>query len=332
MRYDFKKIFEVNMKKNIILILSVITSVNLYASSGLSSSFEFMKIDQSPRISATAGAFLSMRNDPNALFVNPAGLAYLDVEKTSFNYVNYLLDITAGSAVYSAPIADYGVMGLGFIFMDYGHWKEVDENVVETGRTFSVNDFGVVMGFSGNLDKNFAYGVNFKYAYSRIDNHNASALLFDFGLLWEAPFENNLYFAATLTNIGKSVDNFGSREESLPLSFNFSVSKKLDHLPLELSVSMNDLTASQNDITEYLRRFSVGGEFTLSSKLRLRFGYENSLNQSLRTSNEQKFGGINVGLGFEVKSFHIDYSYSHFSALGSVHRFGILMNINALKF
>jgi hypothetical protein len=207
--------------------------------------------------------------------------------------------------------------------MDYGKFTETDINANETGNTFGANDFVFSLGIANHLDEAYAYGINIKYAFSGIDNYGASALAFDFGLIYHAPFTEDLYFAITLLNLGTNFEYYESQGESLPLSLNFGVTKKPAHLPLELSVSFRNLTDPTEEFTDYLKRISLGGEFSLSEALKLRLGYDFRLSESLKTTTEEKFGGLSAGTGIIWKSYRFDYSYSNFSSLGSIHRFGI---------
>jgi len=307
----------------IFLIIILINPLN--AGNSLTSSFEFLRTDFSPRTAALSNAFTGLRGDINGQFINPAGLASLETRQYTFNYTNYLLDINGGSAGYAHLFPKYGVLGVSLTYMDYGAFKETDEYAVETGNEFSANDFALGIGLSNFLDENWAYGVNLKYVYSKIAEFNASAVALDFGLIYEAPFQEGLHMAFSVLNIGSNFEYYGDRKESLPQSIRLGVTKKLAHLPLVLGISLNDINVNADKFTDRLKRFSIGGEFTLSNSLRLRLGYNNDLKNSLQTEGESssKFGGLSGGLGFYLKKFRLDYSYSSFGLLGTTHRFGI---------
>jgi len=100
------------------------------------------------------------------------------------------------------------------------------------------------------------------------------------------------------------------------------VSKKLAHLPLEISLSILDLNAPSENIGEVFERFAVGGEFKISEPLRLRIGYNHRVNKDFETLNESNFSGLSGGVGMFVKGFRIDYAYSNFNLIGNTHKFG----------
>lgn len=308
-----------------LFLLILLWNTFLRAENSVTSSFEFLRTDFSPRTAAMSNAFTGIRGDINSLFINPAGLAYMEKRQYHFNYTNYLLDINGGSAGYAHIHPRFGILSAGLLYMDYGNFPETDEYAVDTGNEFSANEMAIALGISNFLDERFAYGVNLKYVYSKIADFNASAVALDFGLIYEAPFQDDLYFAFALLNVGNNFEYYGDRRESLPLVMRIGFTKKLAHLPLELGASLNDINVEAESVTERIKRFSIGGEFTLSNTLRLRLGYNNDLRNSLDTENESgsKFGGVSGGLGIYLKRFRVDYSYSSFGLLGATHRFGI---------
>ncbi len=306
-----------------LIFLSLLLAGNIYAGNNLTSGFEFLRTDFSARTAATANAFTAIRGDVNGLLTNPAGMSYAETKQFAFNYTNFLLDISGGYAGYVHLFPNLGVLSAAIIYMDYGEFEETDMDAVSTGNAFSANEMALAVGFSNHLDKHFSYGVNLKYIFSKIQNYNASAVALDFGLMYEAPFQDDLFFAFTLANVGTNFEYYGEVKESLPLSMRLGLTKKLAHLPLELGISLNDFNVEAAEFFDRIKRFSVGGEFRISDALRMRMGYNNDLRSGLETTTNDKFGGISAGLGFYIKKFRIDYAFSNYGAIGNVHRFGI---------
>ena len=76
-----------------------------------------------------------------------------------------------------------------------------------------------------------------------------------------------------------------------------------------------------------LKKFSIGGEFTISELIRLRLGYNNDIHQGLDTGTGAGFSGVSVGLGIHINSYRFDYGFSSFGDLGATHRIGLSGNI-----
>jgi hypothetical protein len=286
------------------------------------SGFQFLQTDFSPRSSAMAGAFLVLRGDVNGIFQNPALLAYATGRQFCFNYNNYLLDISGGQAGYSQRLLGYGQLSASILYLNYGSFQETDEFATPTGRSFTANDMALAVSYSDYLEERFVYGASIKLIHSKIDSYTASAVALDFGLIYEAPFSPDLYFGAALLNVGKGISAFMHTKEDLPLSLRIGVSKKLAHLPLVYNITLNDLNTAGKSLSDHLKNFSIGGEFTLSSVFRLRLGYDNALHSDLDTP-AAKFTGVSLGFGLIWHSYRFDYSYSSYGDLGNVHRFGI---------
>ena len=313
------------MIKNI-LFFSVFFINCLFAGNKITSAFEFLRTDFNPRTSAMGNAFTTLRGDVSGLFVNPAGMAYSESRHFSVNYTNYLLDINGGFAAYSQTFEGIGILSAAITYMDYGKITATDESANEIG-SFTPADFALTIGWADKFEKNISYGVNLKYAFSTIQDYNASAIALDLGMIWEAPFQEDLYIAFALLNVGTEIEYYANTQEDLPLSMRLGFSKKLAHLPLELAVSLTDINRAES-VLDGFKQFSVGGEFRISESLRLRLGYDNRLHKDLKAREASEFGGVSGGIGIFVKKFRIDYSYSNYNLLGNTHRFGITGNLD----
>jgi hypothetical protein len=310
------------MKKIVFLILAAIF-IGYPVRAGVGTSvFEFLQTDFSTRSGAMAGAFLGMRGDINGLFHNPAGMAYTTERQFGFNYLGYLVDINGGQAGYSQRLKEYGQISASIIYFDYGNFLETDEFANPTGREYGAHDIAFAVSYADDLEPGFKYGITAKYVHSKIDVYTASAIAFDLGLIYDAPFEENLYIGLTLANVGKQMTTYIDTDESLPLSLRIGFTKKLAHLPLEYNAVLNDLNIDEDSFFDRLKKFSLGGEFTLSQMLRLRLGYNNDVHRGLDTGTGAGFAGVSFGFGILYDTFRFDYAFSSFGDLGNVHRFG----------
>ena len=306
----------------IILFLLYIANENIRAGDG-TSGFEFLRTEYSSRAASMGRAFVAMRGDINGLYHNPSGMAYFDQNQFVVNYTDYLIDFGGGFAAYSHRLPGLGQLSGSIIWLNYGEFDETTEFAQQTGRTYGAYDLAFAISYADVLEEYFSYGVTAKYVHSKIDTYTADAIAFDFGLMYSAPFSENLYFGLSLLNVGKPLSAFVETKESLPLSLRLGVAKKLEHLPLELNVSLNDLNVNESDFWDRLAKFSIGGEFTLSQLIRLRLGYENELHSDLDTGQGSGFAGVSMGFGLYWKDYRFDYGYSSYGDLGGTHRFGI---------
>ena len=63
--------------------------------------YEFLRLDASPRPAAMAGTYVANADDPNVIFYNPAGVANLSGKPISFSYLSHLAGINYASISYS---------------------------------------------------------------------------------------------------------------------------------------------------------------------------------------------------------------------------------------
>ena len=312
------------MKIVALLFLNIFVLAGAIRAGESTSAFEFLRTDFSSRSAAMGRAFVAMRADINGLFHNPSGLAFTDQRQFVFNYMDYLVDFKGGFAAYTQRLEGWGQVSASALWLDYGQFDETDQYARKTGRNFGAYDLALAVSYADVLEEYFSYGVTVKYVHSKIDIYTADALAFDFGLMYEAPFEDDLYFGLSLLNVGRALNAYVDTREPLPLSLRLGFSKKLAHLPLEFNASLNDLNVAENSFWDRMAKFSIGGEFTLSDLIRLRLGYENAVNRDMKTSvNGAGFSGVSLGFGLEWNDYRFDYSFSSYGDLGNTHRFGL---------
>lgn len=284
--------------------------------------FEFLKTPYSARGAAMANNLVALKGDVDAMFYNPAALSGIEGNRWTINYVDHLLDLQGGQIAYTRPIK-YGNLGLGLLYFNYGDFQETNSFGEETGRDFGASEFALAVSLSNTLGEGFDYGLNLKYIYSSLDTYNASGLAFDGGIIYTSEKISDLQIGISLSNAGVILDDYTSTKEKMPLFLRLGFSKRLEHLPLLLSASFNDMTLNTGETVDILKRFSIGGEFDISQVIKLRVGYDNGANQSVKSLGGRSFGGIAAGLGINWKTFRFDYAYSNYGDLGSQNRLGV---------
>lgn len=283
--------------------------------------YEFLRVDMSARAAALGGTFVSNHDDPNVIFYNPAGLNLLADNPISFSFLKHLLDINLASLTYSTELDNLGRFGGAIKYINYGTFTEADE-FGNRGNEFGAGELALIVGYANQLDMNFSYGANIKFIYSKIADRSSTGLGFDFGLNYFVPAENlSVGFAAL--NVGTQLSSYYNTKEELPLDLAIGVSKKLQHLPLRLSLDFHKLNAERDDFVQRFKAFSIGAEFTLSKVLRLRLGYDNEKRSDLKIGTSAGIAGFNAGLGAVISNYNFDYGFSSMGVIGALHRITI---------
>ncbi len=320
----FKQEREQNRKQAMryIFILTILTFSLSFA--GGKSTYEFLRLDISPRASSIGGNFIAMVDDPVLLFYNPSALLTLQNNYAGFGFFKHLMDINLGYGVYAQRLGNFGNVGIGIIYINYGSFNETDRYGNQYG-TFSAGELAIVGGFANEYD-NLKYGISSKLIYSSIAGARSLAIAFDIG--WMYIFqEQNLNIALTFNNMGTQFNRYLTLKESLPFEIKFAISKKLEHLPLLINVGIGKINEKTEKITDRLKNFTLGGEFNISKNLNLRFGYNNERRQEMKIAPTIDLTGFSFGIGLKIEKYRFDYSLSSLGKIGSLHQIGLTIKI-----
>jgi hypothetical protein len=300
-------------------VAGVLLTVPAHAASN--TTYSFLRDDVSARAAALAGSFVSVTNDPNMLFYNVAGLGTLDVPRGSVGFFKHLLDINSGYVSYSQKIEGIGHVGAGITYTNYGSFTETDEAGNDLG-SFGASDLSFAVGYANELEQNLTYGASVKVIYSAIAGVSSTALAADAGILYVIP-ESKITLGASIRNLGSQLSPYLSTRENLPLDVTIGGSIVPRGLPLLLNVNLHRLNDDVSTFIDRFKNFSIGGEFTLSKVVQLRFGYDNARRKDLKLGTSSGMAGFSAGLGINTGDYRIDYAISSLGKVGNFHRISI---------
>ena len=289
------------------------------------STYNFLLTDVSARAAAMNGSFVSMKDDPNVMFYNPASIGTLTMPKVSVSYVNHLMDVNAGTLSYGQYIEGIGSVGAGIIYMNYGSFNRTDELLNVLG-TFSAADVALVAGIAAHYDENILVGINAKYIYSSLAEYRSTALAVDLGILYDIPSQN-LSIGGSVLNIGKQLKTYAGINEPLPLDVKIGITKRPEHLPVFLNIDFHRLNESGDKFLDRFSNLTVGAEFLMSKSLRVRVGYNNKQRKDLKTGTSAGLGGFSLGVGLILNEYQIDYAYNSYGDFGGIQRFSLGINL-----
>ena len=202
-------------KKIIIAVVSLCGALSL--ASAQSSSMGFLNVNPDAAVAAMAGAGVGLQADAYAIDNNIAAAALSSSR----------MDIEAGYGIWqpNASKADIisaaGFCRIGEKFALAASFKNFTEQeyfiTSSTGRqssTFTPKEMSVALGASFRVSKNFALGVDAKYAVSTIaESAKASTVAFDVAASFS---KNGLTAGLSVCNLGGKVNYGGSSSYSLP--------------------------------------------------------------------------------------------------------------------
>lgn len=287
--------------------------------------YNFLRLDVSARAASLNGSFVSMTDDPNVLFYNPAALTTITVPRASANYLNHLMDVNAGSISYGQYLEGFGSIGAGVTFVNYGSITETDESMNILG-SFSANEFAVVLGWGVSLDDETNVGISLKGIYSSIATYRSTAAAVDLGILHHIHSEN-ITIGASILSIGRQFTTYNRTRESLPLDVKIGITKRPEHLPALLSLNFHKLNDPQNTLLQRFENFTVGVEFLMSESVRFRVGFNNEQRKELKIGTGPGLAGFSLGGGIIYDQYIIDYAFNSYGKIGGLHRISIGMSL-----
>ncbi len=268
-----------------------------------------------------AEALSTNNDDVDVLFYNPAGMSFLEKDPVSFSFVKHLMDINLFSLAYSTEFENIGRFGSAIKYINYGTFDEADEFGNRTGE-FSAGELAFILGYTNEFSENFYYGANAKVIYSSIADKSSSAVGLDLGINYEIP-KQKLNLAAAVLNLGTQLSSYMDTKEDLPLDVTIGISKRLENLPVRLSLDFHQLNKDRDELYQHLKGFSLGAEFYLSEVFTLRFGYDNEARSDLKVGSSSGIAGFNGGLGVKISEYVFNYGYSSLGTIGAMHRIGL---------
>jgi hypothetical protein len=314
----------------IVLFLLLSVAVASTAQAQMSGTFSILRLDPSPRAAAMAGSYgTAPANDVHAMFYNPAALSDELAGRLGLVYLNHIGDLNAGFTAYAWELDGVGTVAGGLRFLSWGSTDRIGEDGVEDG-TFGATDLAVTLALGREYAKNIRVGAAIHGISSGIDSHRASALAADLGATLEY---GGIVAGLSVHNLGIVTSSLGVEEDLLPTDLRLTVSGRLQHLPLLLSVTGRNLQDpgrgpdNLDGFDAVMRHLALGGEFQFSDAFQIRFGYNHQRHQDLKMSTRLDMAGVGLGFGLRVNRFHLDYAFNSWSTLGSLHQIGVSTRI-----
>ncbi len=302
-----------------LVISFAVSSTSVFSQTN--TAYDFLRNDVSARAAALAGSFVSMTDDPNTIFYNPAGLATMTQRRFSAGFFKHLMDINSGYASFATQISDLGSIGAGIVYINYGEFKQTGEEGQDLG-TFGAGEFALSLGYGGTLREGLDYGANMKFIYSKIADATSSAAAVDLGLQYVA-VPNRLTLGASVLNLGTQLSPYVNTREDLPLDVSIGCALYPEHLPAALLFGFHRMTEQYDTFGDRLRNFTLGVEFTPGPNVHLRVGYDNARRQDLKILSSAGLAGISIGGGINTDMYSVDYSFSSLGEIGAIHRISV---------
>ena len=288
--------------------------------------FAFLRLDAAPRAAALAGALDAVpTDDPAALFHNPALLSPETSGSVGLTYLNHLSDQKAGTLAYGRTVAGYDA-AVGVRYFGYGELEGYDEAGVETG-SFSAGSLALTVGAAKAYDARLRLGAALSLVTTSVETERATALGADLGASYTLP--GALTVSAVARGLGITLGSLGTTKDVLPLDLRVGVSKRLQYLPLLVTVTGYDLQDpgagpdGRTGFEQVIGHVGVGGELQFSRAFQVRAGFNPRRNQEMRSGERLDPAGLGLGFGLRVRRYALDYGWASWSEVGGLHHLGL---------
>ncbi len=203
----------------------------------------FLRIEPDSRSAGMGNAGVAVADNANAIFWNPAGLAFQRNTQVGITHANWLPEFDAG-LFYEYLVGTYHVDGVGTFggsvtYMNLGEIERRDPDGNSLG-TFSSYELAVGVSYGYQVSERLGLGTSLRAIYSKlsestdeIDSGTASSVAGDLSVLYRtAPF--SLGGSKTTLSTGVNLANMGGRmkydeiKQPLPMNLRLGYALTID--------------------------------------------------------------------------------------------------------
>ncbi|MDP2886187.1 MAG: PorV/PorQ family protein [Ignavibacteria bacterium] len=310
-----------------------------------STSMQFLKVMPCARATAMGDAYSVLASGAEAVFWNPAGVAYVDKGELSLTYLKWIFDTQQGALSFATSLGGFGAVGVQLQYVDFGEipealWDSPYKDDIGypglTGNTFHPFTYLIGLSYASQITEKFATGLSVKYARESLyDGRSVQAitasgdtttantwgngLLFDFGLNYNTGFRT-VRIAASMQNFGANV-RYASEASPVSMALRVGIAADLIGNNALLVPSEDNRLGVAFDLfqpNDYAQQAHLGIEYVYAGSVALRAGYKFNYDAD----------GFTAGIGFQQTLAQVqmsfDYSYGALNYnLGNVHRISL---------
>lgn len=334
-------------------IFFILINTFIFSQIGGNKTYQFLDYTKSARIEGVGGYLISVKDrDPSLGVENPALLNRDMHGYLIMDYTNHFAGSNFGFSSYTKHYANIGTFNASILYANYGKFKYANSEGLLTGGTFTASDANIRLGYGRPLSDKLSIGINFNFLSSFYEKYNSFGLSTTLGGVYYNK-EKGFSSGIIIKNIGYQIKSYRKdNKEGLPFNMVLSVSKKLKHAPIRITITYHNinkfnllyfdenaplekdvLTGELKENTppsfgkKLIQHFILGGELILSKNFHIQLGY----NHYVRTMNKVLFktgsSGLSWGISFKVKRFHISYGMGKKHIAGASNHITISTNI-----
>lgn len=309
------------MKKTGCFLIGILLGLSCQAQESFSV-FNFLKQPASARATAIGGSAVSViEDDASLVLLNPALSSSVSSNTINMNFMYLMQGTKTGSAAYIRETGEAGTWGVLAQFTGYGEITATNEEGVTEGNV-SALDMALGGTYSYLLNERWSGGVTGKFIYSGLADYQSAGLAVDLGLNYFYE-EKDLSISAVASNIGGQVKAYNDVFERLPFNLSVGFTKGMEHAPLRITFTLNDLTRWDNTYfynpdgknkfsTILLNHLSMGVEILPKENIYLAAGYSFRRGYEMKEAGKSHGAGLSFGGGLSLSRIKVGIAYAQY--------------------
>ncbi|MGB3155275.1 MAG: type IX secretion system protein PorQ [Chitinophagaceae bacterium] len=318
---------------------------------GGSSVFNFLRLSNTPQLTALGGVNVSQNsNDIGLAFNNPAQLMPSMHAQMNAVFNNFY----GGISVYHLSVGYHHLklntnFSWGLNYFNYGSTPETDASGNILGK-FRPVDWVMQVSASRSYLEKWNYGATLKFINSQYGQYRSNGLAMDVGVLFRD--SSKLFSAsAVVKNLGFQLKKYsGTESDELPFDLQIGLTKRLEHAPLSFSltaqrihrfdINYNDQTFNnENGFTngntrkfsfdKLLNHFVLATVVYVGERVELMAGYNFLRRKELSIGNAGNgLSGFSLGAGVLFGKLQVRYARAYYQNGMANNQLGLNMKLN----
>jgi len=216
----------------------------------------------------------ALGDNSNAIFWNPAGIAFLTGSEISFTHSNWLPKLNLDGLFYEyLTYRQYveslnGSITASITYMNFGEFIRTNDSGAQIGK-FKSFDGAFTVGYATKIHNDWGFGANFRLIHSSLSEKptaqeegkgKATTVSFDLAAMWRpeklhlpliGDFSNRLSIGFNLSNMGPKIWYIDKDQaDPLPTNFRLGIAARLyedEHNSLTLTADFSKLLIDKLD-------------------------------------------------------------------------------------
>jgi hypothetical protein len=280
---------------------------------------------------AMSGSTVSGSTGLEALYWNPANLAFDGGTNVMFSYMSHIADIGVSYFGVSTSLEGFGSIGLTFKSLAIGSINITTvDNPDGNGQSFKPSFMTLGFTYSRMLSDRISVGITVNYISETLDLVSSNAFGFNFGVTYRNLANiNGFNLAMALKNFGPQMryDGSGLYLQATPSSLErgeatYKMTAAAFDLPstLEIGLSYNyninasnvlQIDGTYQNSNYYADEYKFGLEYGLNNMFFIRGGY--AYTPSFADNTDYNIYGLTAGLGLKYDlggtALKVDYAF-----------------------